>query len=441
MLEHFRTLSQIWRMPHASCEVLLDFRVRKLKSVVRHAYESVPYYHSLFVSAGLKPEDIQTPADLHAIPITSSRDFRALSLSQTVSKAAKPEWLVRRATSGSSGTPFVIRRTAAEDHLLNQFRLRAFRSFGLKLTDRLAHVRLVSSSHKRESLAGHVRQKLGLYREYPVDCLQPAPAITRQLADLDPDVVKGYPSVLTHVSSHLLQSPEPNFRPRFIIAGGETLTDFRRSQIQRGFSRPVFDIYGSHEFNLLAWQCSCTGDYHICEDNVILEVLKDGRPASPGERGEVVATGLHSYSMPFIRYRMGDIVMQGAHSCPCGAPFATLRAIEGRMHDYFRMPDGTFIHPDKIVVPIMEAEASWFDRYCLLQVHTNEIILYIQPSRKPAPEQLAHIKTIARNQLPAEVRFDVELVDKLEPEAGGKFRFCRSLVESHLDVAKGAESI
>jgi phenylacetate-CoA ligase len=430
MVEAMRTLCRLWRMPSASREELLEFQFRKLRSLVRWAYETVPYYHALFSQAGLKPQDIRSLADLTLLPITSSQEYRIRPLSEVLSKHTHPGRLVRRPTSGSSGKPFVILRTAGEDHLLNQFRLRAYRSFGIRAGDRIAHVRLVSGHHRRQSLAGRTRQALRLYREYPIDSRESPSSILAQLEHLQPDVIKGYPSVLTQMSRCLLEESSSSLQPRLLIAGGEMLGEFRRTQIQKAFGRPLFDLYGSHEFNLLAWQCPEAGGYHICEDNVILEFLKDGRPARPGEKGEVVVTGLHCLSMPFIRYQLGDVATRGPDTCRCGAPFASLQDIEGRKHDYFRMPDGTYLHPDRLVVPIMEAEAPWFDRYRLLQIQTDRILLQIQPLRKPGPEQLASVNTIARQHLPDEVHFSLELVDQLEVEPGGKFRFCRSFVES-----------
>jgi phenylacetate-coenzyme A ligase PaaK-like adenylate-forming protein len=48
----------------------------------------------------------------------------------------------------------------------------------------------------------------------------------------------------------------------------------------------------------------------------VLEVLTGDRPAEEGEEGELVATSLFSYAMPFIRYRMGDMVVRGPTPCP-----------------------------------------------------------------------------------------------------------------------------
>jgi phenylacetate-CoA ligase len=417
-------------MPAAPREALLEFQLRKLRSLLRWARDTVPYYQALFSQARFTPEDLRNLADLSSLPISTSQDFRTRPLAEVISRRIRPEQFVRRPTSGSSGKPFVIRRTAGEDHLLNQFRWRAHRAFGVKLNDRIAHVRLVSGHHRRRNLAGQARQALRFFREYPVDSLQSPSVILSRLHQIQPDVIKGYPSLLLQIGRCLMETPSSPLWPRLLIAGGEMLGEHRRAQIQKAFGRPLFDLYGAHEFNLLAWQCPEAGGYHICEDNVILEVLKEGRPVHPGEKGEVVATGLHTYSMPFIRYHLGDVATRGLDSCRCGAPFATLHDIEGRKHDYFRMPDGSFFHPDRLVVPIMEAEACWFDRYQLVQIQTDRILLQIQPFRKPALEQLGVVEAIARQQLPAEVQFRVEVVDRLEPEAEGKFRYCRSLVES-----------
>ena len=82
-----------------------------------------------------------------------------------------------------------------------------------------------------------------------------------------------------------------------------------RRHITETFAAPVFNLYASNEFNVIAWECQETGELHTCDDGVIIEVLKDGRPAAAGERGEVVGTNLHSFAMPLIRFRLGDIII------------------------------------------------------------------------------------------------------------------------------------
>jgi len=70
-----------------------------------------------------------------------------------------------------------------------------------------------------------------------------------------------------------------------------------RHQLTKAFASPVFNTYAS-KIQPHCWECKETGEFHTCDDGMIVEVLKDGRPAAMGERGEVVGTNLHSFTMP-----------------------------------------------------------------------------------------------------------------------------------------------
>ena len=69
----FRRLLKNQKLSH---DALQELQNRKLRTVIRHAYENVPYYRSLFSSVGLTPEDIRTVEDLKHIPITTKDDLR-----------------------------------------------------------------------------------------------------------------------------------------------------------------------------------------------------------------------------------------------------------------------------------------------------------------------------------------------------------------------------
>ena len=167
----------------------------------------------------------------------------------------------------------------------------------------------------------------------------------RALKRIPPDALTGFPGVLVRIAQSLTEADRRVLRPRFVVAGGEVLTPVMRKQIRDAFRAPVFETYASHEFSLIASECQETGESHVCDDGMILEVIKDGRPAAPGERGEVVGTALHSFAMPFVRYRLGDVVTQSSGTCACGQPFSTIRTIQGRMIDYFPLPSGRLMHP------------------------------------------------------------------------------------------------
>jgi phenylacetate-CoA ligase len=165
---------------------------------------------------------------------------------------------------------------------------------------------------------------------------------------------------------------------------------------------------------------------------VVVEVLRDGQPVEPGERGEVVVTNLHAYAMPFIRYRIGDLATRG-HSCPCGAPFGTIGEIQGRMIDYFPLPDGRLLHPYEIVSRLVWGPDEWIRQYQLVQERRDRVVLYVVTGTPLAPERAAEVNAIVRPLLGPEVEFELQPVERIPFESTGKLRPSRSLVHSEYD--------
>jgi phenylacetate-CoA ligase len=165
---------------------------------------------------------------------------------------------------------------------------------------------------------------------------------------------------------------------------------------------------------------------------VLVEVLRDGQPAEPGERGEVVVTNLHAYAMPFIRYRIGDLATRGA-ACACGAPFSTIGQIQGRMIDYFPLPDGRMLHPYEIVSRLVWGPTEWLKQYQLVQERRDRVVLYAVVAHPAAAEQAERVERTVRPILGQGVEFELRLVDRIPLESTGKLRPSRSLVHSEYD--------
>jgi hypothetical protein len=57
-------------------------QLKKLKALLHHAYENVPYYKALFDSVGIKPGEIKDVGDLHKIPTTGKIKLQSLNLEE-----------------------------------------------------------------------------------------------------------------------------------------------------------------------------------------------------------------------------------------------------------------------------------------------------------------------------------------------------------------------
>jgi len=432
------TLHSLWLHPRAGRRDISAFQNKKLRYLIRHAYKNVVYYRRLLDEAGIDPQSILAAEDLLRIPITQKSDLRANPLEEILARGARPERLVCRITSGSSGCPFVVRRTWPEEHIINMFRVRAEQQYGMRLLDKTALVSAANVPGQRcKTSLTAMRQAACIHRSYRVDCLQPVEAMYRRLEEIDPDILSGYPGALA-VLAAFAKGKFSKKKLRFIICGGESLTLAKRKIIEDAFGVRAFDVLGTNECNIVSWECPHTGLYHVCDDNIVAEVIRDGQPVKEGEQGELVITSLHSYAMPFIRYRMGDMVIKGPDRCPCGQPFSTFQSIAGRIREYFLLPDGRRVHPLEAVMPVITECAPWLDRFQMTQETKTNFVLLVTLMRKPAPEEIQSFSSMVARRLGQGAEFRIEIADNIPFEANGKFKDCRSLIQPDEDTDQAA---
>lgn len=423
------TLLSSGRHARMTREELSAYRDRSLRRIVRHAYENVPYYRDLFDRTGVSAADIRTAEDLALIPMTEKRDLKAELPERITARGLDPDKLTVRKTTGSTGELFTVLKSRSDEFLFHVFRLHVMRDFGLKPSDRMA---LISTRTSKDFPASwRAIQRMDVYRQDRIHAAEPPDRIARVLLDRKPDVITGDSAVLDRVAREIA-GIRGRYRPRFVVTGSEMLTPFMKRRIGEGFGAAVRDTYCSEEVSVIAWECGETGLYHVREDNVIVEVMKDGVPVKEGERGEVIVTALHSRARPFLRYRQGDEVTRGPDVCPCGKPFATLKEISGRAIDYLRLPGGRELFASALAI-IVYKHAPWIERYQIVQEREGLVVLRAVPAVPPRPEELGTLKDLSSDRLGAGVEFRVELVQDIRPGPGGKFRIFRTKLGSPYD--------
>jgi phenylacetate-CoA ligase len=431
-------LSAAWRHTRAGRAELRAWQDARLRRLVVHAYESVPLYRRLFDLHRLHPRHIRGTADLELIPFTDKAEMRRQGPAGLLARGHDPDALLSVRTSGSSGEPFTVHRTWLEDKLQYLLRLRAFRAFGVGHRDRVVAVGAAGRPAAGDrKLVGRSLRAFGFQQRQLIDGLQEPAQVAAQLRDAQPDVLVGLPGMLDRLTAPELADMVRSVRPRVVIVGGEVATPAMRLRIRETFAAPLYETYASHECPLMGWECHHSGDLHTCDDGVLVEVLREGQPVGPGERGEVVVTNLHAYAMPFIRYRIGDLATRGA-PCGCGAPFATIGEIQGRMIDYFPLPDGRLLHPYEIVSRLVWGPREWMKQYQLVQERRDRVVLYAVAEEPPPAERLQEIERTARPILGPGVEFEVRLVGRIPFESTGKLRPSRSLVHSEYDRVRFA---
>ena len=113
-----------------------------------------------------------------------------------------------------------------------------------------------------------------------------------------PVLLDGYAESFNFLAHYIEQHGLESFHPKAVISSAQVLPEQSREIIEKALGCGVFDKYGSREFSGIAYECEQHDGHHVVAESYIVEILKDGAPAKPGEWGEVVITDLNNFCAP-----------------------------------------------------------------------------------------------------------------------------------------------
>ena len=116
-------------VPDLSREELEDLQLTRLRSTLHRAYANVPHYRRAFDEAGVRPEHLETLADLRRFPFTTKADLRD---NYPFGMFAVPREEVNRihASSGTTGRPTVVGYTRDDIVTWSEVMARSIRAAG-----------------------------------------------------------------------------------------------------------------------------------------------------------------------------------------------------------------------------------------------------------------------------------------------------------------------
>jgi phenylacetate-CoA ligase len=413
---------------------LRKIQIKRLKAMVRYAYDHVPYYHRLFDSVKFKPEDLRDQEDLRRIPITTKlnvkENFSEFLVAGTDQSKYTSCW-----TSGSTGIPtnlLVDRKTSCYSLSLHLYGLM---ECGVRLTDKLFSIGSASPATQPKITESRLGRLSFLYlnpNTISADARVPIDEIVKALNRSEPDVVYGFTSIL----EDLCVTNVPEISPRLIFNHGGLLTEQCRRLLESVFDAEVYNTYGSTEFWRLAFECNEHSGLHMITDCAVVECIEDGDVVASGEPGEVVVTGLYNYLMPLIRYELGDIATPTDDDCACGRGWPLIRMIEGRKNDEFILPSGRVLSSRDMlewVFPELKEHIWCLSQYQIVQESRNKIVLRVVKGRQYDDKLVQGIINKARKDLEGEdVTLSLEIANEIPKEKSGK----RRKIISHVSICE-----
>ena len=246
-------------------------------------------------------------------------------------------------------------------------------------------------------------------------------AVVREIADWKPVLMDGYAEALDFLAHYLKTKGNVDVRPRALMSSAQTLPETSRKLIEEAFGCKVFDKYGSREFSGIAYECEAHTGHHIVGEGYIVEILRDGEPARPGEVGEVVVTDLNNFCLPFIRYRIGDlaVAMDPDFECPCGRGLPLLGSIEGRVQSIIQGTDGRYV-PGTFFAHYLKEFDHAIQRFQVVQEREGAMTFRVVKGGRYSDDALQEILATFREYLGSDMQIDVEFVENIDMVRTGK---------------------
>jgi phenylacetate-CoA ligase len=399
----------VMRAARMNREALRRLHDQKLRRVVSHAWDNVPYYRRLFDGAGIGPDSIRSVDDLVRLPVTTRKDLLEAG-EDAFSRSYPRRELVSHRTTGSTGEPMTMYFDRHFERVRSLAFLRALLAAGYRPGQRL----LMMKAGRAERSPWWTRWDNVSFDEAPE-------SIARRLEETRTAMLYGWVTPIREVATYVRDAGIRLPGLRAIVTTAEALDEPTRALLAEAFEAEVFNFYGLTEMGTVAWECSRHDGLHLSEDIVFAET-------SPGATDDddqaMIMTNLELTAMPLIRYQTGDLAISlDTRACPCGRGFHRIRQVSGRMVDCLRLPNGRMLSPYRVTLALETVPR--LSRYQVVQERPDRLVMRYEGAetcRDAARQALAEL-------VGSDVQIEIRREDSIRPEPGRKFRVVASRIE------------
>ena len=404
---------------------LRAYQIRRLRAMLHYAHDHIQYYKAKIREAGLEIDKIDDLAALTPLPVLTRDDVRRHA--EAMKSDGRRFRTTTRKTSGSSGAPLLLQKDSLATGVMNAIMWRNYGWFGISMGDRQARVwagpvttpqrwkmRIIDSLQNRIRLSSFVMTSSAF------------DSFIEKLIRFRPQYLYGYSQSLYRLAMHVLESRADvrSLDLKAVLTTAEMISDRQKETIEAAFQTCVVDEYGCTEAGIIAMTCPA-GRQHVMADNLLLEIVKDGRPAPPGVEGEIVLTELYGSRMPLIRYRVGDRGVLSKDACPCGRGLPVLERLSGRITDYITCPDGTTLDP-YVMEFFLKARPEFFaavGQWSIRQIsQTNLLVTLCTKDADRRRDVSSYLQEMFQSVAGPRFQLDFRYEDSLQTEPSGKTR-------------------
>jgi phenylacetate-CoA ligase len=416
-------LEQYEKNMKLSQQDITKIQSKKIKQMIKHCYDNVPYYRKLFINNSIDYKTIDSIEKLKLLPVLT-KDIVRDNYDDFLAKNIKKRNVTISRTSGTTGAGFSF--VKSKDFINEQWAVwwRFRNTHGIELNTWSAHFSsnpvVPSKQDKppywRINLPG--RQVLFSAFHMREDTLH---AYVNEIIDRKLAWIHGYPSVITILANYIISHQvELKGLIKYVTTGGESLLDYQKKIIESAFKVKVFEHYGLAE-GVANISQNKYGDLKVDEDFCAVEFVPHNNTF------KIVGTNLSNFAMPLLRYDTQDIAT--IHMDNNGQ--ICIDSIDGRIEDYLYLSDGrkfgrvsrAFMHTKGIIIAQIKQKIDY------------SIDINIKKNDSYSIDDEKVILDFFKNTIKFTDTIRINYVEDIEKSKSGKHR----LVISEIDQEKGDE--
>jgi phenylacetate-CoA ligase len=399
-----------------------NLQLKKFKKIFKWAYDNSKFHRSLYESAGMKPEDIQSFDDIRQVPKVEKsmmRDIQRKDPFPYGDALCVPleEVSEYRQTSGTTGQPVYQADTWQDWEWWAESWAFILWAQGYRPSDRVflpfgynVFVAFWAGHYAAEKIGAEVVPGGVLDTQSRILKIQEI-AATGMFAT--PTYVLGMAAT---AKNKMGIDPAELPIARITCAGepGASIPTTKK-RMEEAWGAKVFDHAGATEIG--AWSYECEDQprgLHVNEALFLVEIedIDTGEIIEkPGQRGKMVITALDRMAQPCVRFDSKDVIEWDSEPCSCGRTFRIIKGgVIGRADDITKVK-GVLLSPSAIEEVVRGIEGL-SDEYEVIvdkkgDIDTIKLKVELLPGWKDQKDKVEPI-LVDQLRLKTNLRYDIE---------------------------------
>lgn len=405
-----------------SREEIKQYQFARMKDLLKYAQNNVPYYRSLFDNSSFNIDKMNSILDIREIPPLTRNDIQNNTDELVTSQLSKDQ-LYKSSSSGTTGIPITYyedKRGISAGVAAGYF---AYSLSGWQPGDKSLHIWGNPTSVEHWKKVSSTLKRILKNQTNIASTEFNDPENLKRLYDYvyknNFTSIDGYTTAIYELARFIDSNKLLKLSSKFVFTTAENLTEIQKEVIQNNIG-PVSDLYGCGEINGIAIQPINEDKYFIIEPHVYVEVEEN-----VGTYKNILVTDLDNYSMPLIRYKVGDLI-DGLDEPDEKQilKYSYFKRVLGRDSDIIDLPNGKKILPVNIVGGTLFRKIGGVLKHKVVW-HGGELMFYFEVS--PVFNKEKAMQLIQNEFKDFGIVIRIEIVEKLLPGKNGKYKYFEKL--------------